>query len=559
MSKAGSAFVVGLTLAASTAVAAPPFTENFAGGSSPFFSFLPYGGSTITSNVADGAGSDGRVVNLAIAAFPAAGPGGGPNLQSTQLYGFGTFEARLKTADCSSQPNTGIITGFFTYLNDGGDQNGNGLRDNSEIDFEWLCAEPQVIWITQWTDYQESPTLGMRRLMRELNLATGQIRQTCYSEGFGACTQNLTGSATEGQPASITPIAGYNSATAYYTYGFTWLSNRLTWYVYHPTTGAKIILSDYRGPTSRITQRPAYYMFNQWHTNNWPPPGMPGAIQQPNTARNVRVDWARYTTDTAPTPTTAPTATATSRPPATATATARPRATATVPPNPGGNLALGRPAAASSVETAALSANLAFDGNTGTRWASAYADPQWLRVDLGATTSITRVVLRWEAAYGSAYQIQVSNDAANWTTIRSVTGGDGGVDDLTGLVGSGRYVRMNGTTRGTSWGYSLWEMEVYGTGGATPTATARPRATATATTRPGATATATSRPAATATATARPRPTPTSGGVAAWAPNVFYATGALASYNAVTYRCLQAHTSQVGWEPSSTPALWTPN
>jgi hypothetical protein len=76
--------------------------------------------------------------------------------------------------------------------------------------------------------------------------------------------------------------------------------------VYHPTTGAKIILWDYRGPTSRVTQRPAYFMFNQWHTNNWPPPGMPGAVQQPNTPRHARIDWARYTTGAAPTPTPTP-------------------------------------------------------------------------------------------------------------------------------------------------------------------------------------------------------------------------------------------------------------
>ncbi len=45
----------------------------------------------------------------------------------------------------------------------------------------------------------------------------------------------------------------------------------------------------------------------------------------------------------------------------------------------------------------------------------------------------------------------------------AVTGGDGGVDDLTGLSGTGRYVRIYGTQRGTEWGYSLWELEVYGT------------------------------------------------------------------------------------------------
>jgi hypothetical protein len=38
----------------------------------------------------------------------------------------------------------------------------------------------------------------------------------------------------------------------------------------------------------------------------------------------------------------------------------------------------------------------------------------------------------------------------------------GGVDDLTGLSGSGRYVRMYGTQRGTIYGYSIWDYDVYG-------------------------------------------------------------------------------------------------
>jgi hypothetical protein len=564
--KKGIGALVALGLGAAVAVAGPPFTENWTGGTSAYFNFLLYGGSSITSNVADGtAGGDGRVVQLTLPAFPAAGPGGGPNLQSKELFHYGTYEARLKTADCSSQPSTGIISGFFTYLNDGSDQNGNGLRDNSEIDFEWLCAEPNVIWVTQWTDYQESPTLGMKRIMRELDLATGVVRQTCYSEGFGACTQNLTGSATEGQPASITPIPGYNSATAYYTYGFTWQSNRLTWYIYHPTNGSKIILWDYRGPTTRITQRAAWYMFNVWHTPSWPPPGNPGAIQAPNSARNIKIDWATYTAGTAtPTPTTPPTATPTTPP--TATPTSTPRATGTATPTvaPGGNLALGRPATASSLETSAFPASLAFDGNAGTRWASLYSDPQWITVDLGATAAISRVRLTWEAAYASAYQVQVSNDNASWTTIRTVTGGDGGVDDWTGLSGSGRYVRIYGTTRATAWGYSLFEVEVYGGGTGTPTPTATPtntpRATATATNTPRVTPTATNTPRATATATNTPRATatPTSSGTPAWQSGVFYPVGALVTYAGGTYRCTIAHTSQVDWTPTNVPALWQP-
>ncbi len=120
-------------------------------------------------------------------------------------------------------------------------------------------------------------------------------------------------------------------------------------------------------------------------------------------------------------------------------------------------------AVASSLEVASLPANDAVDGNPNTRWSSAYADPQWLYVDLGDRFNVSRVKLVWEVAFGRDYQIQVSDDAHSWQTIKSVTGSDGGVDEHPGLTGQGRYVRMLGTARGTGWGYSLWEFEVYGT------------------------------------------------------------------------------------------------
>ena len=132
------------------------------------------------------------------------------------------------------------------------------------------------------------------------------------------------------------------------------------------------------------------------------------------------------------------------------------------PPPPSQNLARNRPTTSSSNESAAFTPNLAVDGNGGTRWSSAFSDPQWVRVDLGASHSVSRVVLNWEAAFGRSYQIQTSPDGNTWTTIFSTTTGDGGIDDLT-VSGSGRYVRMNGTARSTVYGYSLWEFQVYGT------------------------------------------------------------------------------------------------
>ncbi|HEV3171273.1 MAG TPA: discoidin domain-containing protein [Actinocrinis sp.] len=127
------------------------------------------------------------------------------------------------------------------------------------------------------------------------------------------------------------------------------------------------------------------------------------------------------------------------------------------------NVALNQPATASSIENGGTPASAAVDGNTGTRWSSQFSDPQWLQVDLGSTQNICQVVLDWETAYASAFQIQVSNDATNWTSIYSTTAGTGGTQTLN-VSGSGRYVRMYGTARATQWGYSLWEFEVFAAG-----------------------------------------------------------------------------------------------
>ena len=81
-------------------------------------------------------------------------------------------------------------------------------------------------------------------------------------------------------------------------------------------------------------------------------------------------------------------------------------------------------------------------------------------MDLGSSQTICGVTLAWEAAYGKAFQIQTSPDGTTWTTIYSTTTGTGGTQALP-VSGTGRYVRMYGTARGTVYGYSLWEFEVF--------------------------------------------------------------------------------------------------
>ena len=92
------------------------------------------------------------------------------------------------------------------------------------------------------------------------------------------------------------------------------------------------------------------------------------------------------------------------------------------PPSPGTNIALGEPTTASSVESSAYSPSNAVDGQKSTRWSSAFADPQWITVDLGGTFDISRVVLNWEAAYASVtYPADLERRGVTWNTFRTVS------------------------------------------------------------------------------------------------------------------------------------------
>lgn len=124
------------------------------------------------------------------------------------------------------------------------------------------------------------------------------------------------------------------------------------------------------------------------------------------------------------------------------------------------NLAAGRPATASSMQWG-HPASHAVDGDLGTRWASSWADGQWLRIDLGAGRPVARMVIRWETAYASAYRIETSPDGATWTRVAAVTGGNGGVDTVAFPRTEARFVRLTGETRATPYGISAYEVELY--------------------------------------------------------------------------------------------------
>jgi hypothetical protein len=133
------------------------------------------------------------------------------------------------------------------------------------------------------------------------------------------------------------------------------------------------------------------------------------------------------------------------------------------------DLAENRPAYASSVESSSYAPSMAADDNSSTRWSSGQwmqnNEIGWIYVDLGAMFSISEVRLKWETAYAVDYQIQVSFDSVNWSTILTVAGNQSkGVADFPGLSGTGRYVRILSTqTSAGSDNYSLYDFNVFGT------------------------------------------------------------------------------------------------
>jgi hypothetical protein len=101
------------------------------------------------------------------------------------------------------------------------------------------------------------------------------------------------------------------------------------------------------------------------------------------------------------------------------------------------------------------------DGNSNTRWASEYRDDEWICVDLGKNEVIGGVGMNWEDAYAKAFKIEVSDDNSNWRQVYQTDNGHVGPQKISFSEVSARYVRMHGIERGSGWGYSLFDFEVY--------------------------------------------------------------------------------------------------
>ncbi|HTJ70598.1 MAG TPA: discoidin domain-containing protein [Actinospica sp.] len=111
---------------------------------------------------------------------------------------------------------------------------------------------------------------------------------------------------------------------------------------------------------------------------------------------------------------------------------------------PGTDLAVHQPTTASTEDPSNPAVN-ATDGNSGTRWSSAYDDNQWIQVDLGSSQTFDQTAILWEQAYPKTYVIQVSDDSSTWTDVKSVD-----------LAPESLKISVNGVRvlcRGGNWGW----------------------------------------------------------------------------------------------------------
>ncbi|MGL5381295.1 alpha-L-fucosidase [Clostridium sp.] len=130
------------------------------------------------------------------------------------------------------------------------------------------------------------------------------------------------------------------------------------------------------------------------------------------------------------------------------------------------NLAYNKKVTASSVEQNLVDRfkpEFAVDGDKeNSRWSSGYNNNDWFQVDLGDVYDVNEVNIYWEPACGKQYKILTSIDGVNYQEVYNETNGAPGFKQITFDTTKARYVKMQGVERATTYGYSIYEFEVYG-------------------------------------------------------------------------------------------------
>jgi hypothetical protein len=247
----------------------------------PYLTFQMDG--QVEFGLVDPRAEDGKVAELVFPGAPGLGPGDrqgiafATEIETSPVFGYGTYRTRLTLPTCD--PSEEVVTGFFTYFNDGKDENGNGIIDNAEVDIEILCGSPHVISMAIWTDYtSDSSFLAMGA---SVDLSTGSFFQSKALNMFG---ESFVGT----RPELVHPE--FPDPNAFYEMGFDWQRSEVRFFVV--LGGAEITLWDYTD-AQHIPSLTSVLGYNVWHAfSHWAGDGTSANYPAQNAV--TRIDWARY-------------------------------------------------------------------------------------------------------------------------------------------------------------------------------------------------------------------------------------------------------------------------
>jgi F5/8 type C domain len=104
-------------------------------------------------------------------------------------------------------------------------------------------------------------------------------------------------------------------------------------------------------------------------------------------------------------------------------------------------------ASSSSIETPAMAAAFAIDGDDKTHWGGSFSPGNWLQIDLGAPASIAGAVIHWDSGFAVAYSIQSSVDGTAWHTAFETSDAHGATEYVFFPAVTARHVRLASPAR----------------------------------------------------------------------------------------------------------------
>lgn len=200
-------------------------------------------------------------------------------LATAERYHFGTYRTRLGFGACKAEEEA--VQAFLGFFNDGQDRDGDGIIDDLEIDAQVLCSAPQRLFLTVFTDDEETPRRVFRKQSRMIDFESGEVSDTprSDSDNFVSAGQDPSFAA----PESFAP-------SELYELGFEWHRESLRFFLVH--AGQELTLWSLDGQ-DQIPQQPVYVMYNLWHpSSHWYPPA--ASADYPEADVVMRVDWFSF-------------------------------------------------------------------------------------------------------------------------------------------------------------------------------------------------------------------------------------------------------------------------